>query len=61
MNTRTRTQRTVFDELLFIVDDTDVLPGQVANLAVLDFPQFIGDLRNQTYGGSSSVKNSCNE
>lgn len=61
MNTRTRTQRTVFDELLFIVDDTDVLPGQVANLAVLDFPQFIGNLRNQTYGRFSSVKNSCNE
>ena len=37
-------RRTVLDEHLFIVDDTDVLPRQVVDLAVLHFPQFVGHL-----------------
>lgn len=49
-------QLTVFDKVLFVVDDSNVLPGQVENLAVLHFPQFICNLRNQTYRRSSSMK-----
>lgn len=40
--------RTVLDEELLVVDDRDVLLCQVLDLAVLDFPQLLGDLRNQT-------------
>ena len=59
MSTRTRDQRTVFDELLFIVDDADVISGQVDNLAVLHFPQLIGNLGDQSCRRCSSVKTSC--
>lgn len=49
-DTRTRIQRTIFDQHLFIVDDADILFTQVVNLAVLHFPQFISNLGNQTCG-----------
>lgn len=37
-------KRTVPDEHPFIVDNTDILSGQIANLAILYFPQLVGNL-----------------
>ena len=40
-------ERTVLDEQVLVVDDRDVLLGQVLDLPVLHFPQLFGDLGNQ--------------
>ena len=45
--------RTVLDEHLLVVDDGDVLLGQVLDLAVLDLPELVCDLRDETYSGVS--------
>lgn len=37
-------KHTLLDEHLFVVDDTDVFPGQVADLTTLYLPQFVGYL-----------------
>ena len=43
-----RRRHTLLDEILLVVDDSDILLCEVANRFVLDFPKIFGDLRNET-------------
>ena len=43
-----RTILTVLHQQLLVVDDGDVLLRQVADIPVLDLPQLLGDLRDET-------------
>jgi hypothetical protein len=40
-------KRTVLDEHLLVVNDRDFLPRQVLDLAVLDLPELISNLRDK--------------
>ena len=37
------------DEFLLVVDDGEILLGQVLDLAILDLPELLRDLRDKTY------------
>ena len=41
-------QRTVLDEHLLVIDDRDVFLRQVLDLAILDLPELLRDLRDET-------------
>ena len=36
------------DEFLLVIDDGEILLGQVLDLAILDFPKFLSDLRDKS-------------
>jgi hypothetical protein len=53
---RPNPRRTVLNEHLLVIDDADVLPGQVTDLTTLHFPKFVCNLRNQSCAKSLSCR-----
>ena len=49
------------DEFLLVVDDGEILLGQVLDLAILDLPELLRDLRDETYDDPQISTTSYND